>query len=94
DLGDFQLIVITFLAVAIYIVQVFAFLEVVQLSRFATLPDVDSALLTVFGLGHGSYLVKKAVGEGPVSQKSTTNPPVKAEPKIQTDVSPVEKDES
>lgn len=97
DLGDFQLIVITFLAVAIYIVQVFAFLEVVQLSRFVTLPDVDSALLTVVGLGHGSYLVKKAVGEGPMSRKSTTTtnpPPVKAETKTQTDVPPVQKDES
>ena len=60
DLGDFQMVLITLVAAITYIVQVFMFLRVLDLSATVTLPDVDSTLLAAFGLGQGAYLMKKA----------------------------------
>jgi hypothetical protein len=67
DLGDFQMIAITLLAVSIYFWSAFHFLGSIALARTVSLPDVDTALLTAFGLSQGAYLAKKAalpVGKG------------------------------
>lgn len=67
DLGDFQMLVITALAVCVYVVLVFHSAAELAKSSLITLPDVDTTILATFGLGHGAYLTKKAVsnvGEG------------------------------
>jgi hypothetical protein len=67
DLGDFQMVAITLLAVSVYVVLIFHFMAVLAKSAVITLPDVDTTILATFGLGHGAYLAKKAasnVGEG------------------------------
>jgi hypothetical protein len=66
DFGDFQMLVITLLAVIVYLVVLFHFLGSIELRGSIQLPDIDSTILAVFGLGHGAYLTKKAVG--PVGQ--------------------------
>jgi len=63
DFGDFQMLVITLIAVATYIVLIFNFLGTIEYSKVVTLPDVDTTLLAAFGLGQGAYLTKKAVGD-------------------------------
>jgi hypothetical protein len=63
DLGDFQMIIITLLVVAVYLAQLFHFLgTLAPLHQWISLPDVDPALLAVFGLGQGAYLTKKYAG--------------------------------
>jgi hypothetical protein len=67
DLGDFQMIGITVVAIAIFLVTAFSWLHLLSLSQAVTLPDIDSSLLTGFGVGQGAYLIKKAavnVGAG------------------------------
>jgi Putative peptidoglycan binding domain len=61
DFGDFQMTVITILAVGVYLVQIFNFLGVLKLYKSVTLPDVDTTILSIFGLSQGAYLTKKAV---------------------------------
>lgn len=61
DMADFQMVVITILAVAVYTFQVYDFLGTIELHKDITLPDVDSTILATFGLGHGAYLAKKYV---------------------------------
>jgi hypothetical protein len=63
DLGDFQMIVITFLAVIIYAISVVEFMERIEFRRVVTMPDVDATLLAIFGLGQAAYLGKKAAGD-------------------------------
>ena len=60
DLGDFQMIVITLAAVVIFAVNCFVYLGRLPLEGVTTLPDVDTTLLSAFGLGQGAYLIKKA----------------------------------
>ena len=62
DLGDFQMVIVTVLAVATYMLLVHHALGAVQLSSSAELPDLDTTILSAFGLGQGAYLAKKAVG--------------------------------
>jgi hypothetical protein len=62
DLGDFQMVVVTLLAVAVYLVLVYHFLGSIPKSAKVSLPDVDTTILATFGLGQGAYLTKKAVG--------------------------------
>ncbi|MBZ5667294.1 MAG: hypothetical protein LAO30_22165 [Acidobacteriia bacterium] len=62
DFGDFQMLIITLIALATYIVLVFNFLGTIDYSKIVSLPDLDTTLLAAFGLGHGAYLTKKAVG--------------------------------
>jgi len=62
DLGDLQMVVVTLLAVAVYFVLVFNFLGIINKTVTVSLPDVDTTILAAFGLGHGAYLTKKAVG--------------------------------
>lgn len=61
DLGDFQALFITVLALILYLISGYAFLTALPVSADIRLPDVDTALLSVFGLGQGAYLIKKAV---------------------------------
>ncbi|HEY6768712.1 MAG TPA: hypothetical protein VI386_28460 [Candidatus Sulfotelmatobacter sp.] len=62
DFGDFQMIVVTFLAVGMYMTLIFHFLGSIEFLKTATLPDVDTTILAGFGLGQGAYLAKKAGG--------------------------------
>lgn len=62
DFGDFQMLVVTFLAVGVYLLQVYHFLGHMDFLKVVSLPDVDSTILSVFGLGQGAYLAKKAAG--------------------------------
>jgi hypothetical protein len=63
DLGDFQMLFVTLIAVGYYLVLAFAKLGALDATANPTLPDVDTTILASFGLGQGAYLVKKAVGE-------------------------------
>ena len=63
DVGDFQMLVITLLAVAVYALQVFTFLGSLELLKVVTIPDVDTTILATFGLGQGAYLTKKYAGD-------------------------------
>jgi threonine/homoserine/homoserine lactone efflux protein len=63
DFGDFQMLVVTFIAVGMYLMLIFHYLGTVEFLKTASLPDVDTTILASFGLGQGAYLVKKAAGE-------------------------------
>jgi hypothetical protein len=62
DFGDFQMLVVTFLAIAMYLILIFHFLGSIDSTKTLTLPDVDTTILSAFGLGQGAYLAKKAAG--------------------------------
>lgn len=67
DLGDFQMILVTLAAVGLFVLSALHGLGALELASTVTLPDVDSTMLSAFGLGQGAYLVKKAAvkaGEG------------------------------
>jgi len=67
DLGDVEMILITVLAVVIFVAASFHFLGKLALASPVTLPDVDTTLLAGFGIGQGAYLFKKAalpLGQG------------------------------
>jgi hypothetical protein len=72
DFGDFQMTIITILAIGVYCVQLFNFLGVLKLYRSVTLPDVDTTILSIFGLSQGAYLTKKAAGAGAVQSPEPT----------------------
>lgn len=59
DIGDFQMIVVTLVAIGVFLFAVFNALAVIPLKHVFTMPDIDSTLLSAFGLGQGAYLVKK-----------------------------------
>ena len=62
DFGDFQMLVVTLIAVGMYLTLIFHFLGSIQFQSTASLPDLDSTVLASFGLGQGAYLTKKAAG--------------------------------
>jgi hypothetical protein len=64
DLGDFQMVAITILAVIIYAISAVEFMEHIEFRRVVTMPDVDATMLSIFGLGQAAYLGKKAAEEG------------------------------
>jgi hypothetical protein len=64
SLAKFQLVVIVLLAVVLYAIQAWDFLGAIPMQANVSLPDVDKALLTAFGLGHGAYLGVKFAGDG------------------------------
>ncbi len=64
DFGDMQMVVVTVLASLMYIFTAYQWLGSIELVQNVTLPDIDSTILTLFGLGQGAYLVKKSVGNG------------------------------
>jgi hypothetical protein len=63
DFGDFQMIVVTLIAVGAYLMLIYHFMHVVEFRKNVTLPDVDTTVLALFGLGQGAYLAKKAGGD-------------------------------
>ena len=63
DFGDFQMLVVTFVAVGMYMMLIYNFLGSIEFLKTTTLPDVDTTILAGFGLGHGAYLAKKAGGD-------------------------------
>ena len=63
DFGDFQMLVVTFVAVGMYMTLIFHFLGSIEFLKTTSLPDVDTTILAGFGLGHGAYLAKKAGGD-------------------------------
>lgn len=63
DLGDSQMILITIIAVIIYLVKSFIFMGQIEISAHVMMPDIDTYLLASFGLGQGAYLAKKAATE-------------------------------
>lgn len=63
DFGDFQMLLITLLAVGTYLAAVFNFMGSVDFFKAVDLPSVDTTILASFGLGHGAYLTKKAAGD-------------------------------
>jgi hypothetical protein len=60
DLGDTQMILITLIAIATYLVTSFHQLGNLEIAQQVSLPDIDSYLLASFGIGQGAYLAKKA----------------------------------
>jgi hypothetical protein len=63
DIGDFQMIFVTLVAIVTYMLQAAHGLGTVELLPHIKLPDVDTTLLAAFGLGQGAYLVKKAASD-------------------------------
>lgn len=61
DLGDYQMIVITLISMISYILITLHFLSHLELRVSVALPDVNSTMLGLFGIGQGAYLTKKAV---------------------------------
>ncbi|ENN86412.1 hypothetical protein RHSP_79203 [Rhizobium freirei PRF 81] len=67
DLGDSQMLLITLIAIVVFIGTAIAFLQTLAMQASITLPDVDTTILSAVGLGQGAYLFKKAAsapGEG------------------------------
>lgn len=60
DLGDTQMILITFIAIGFYLANSLIFLGTLKQAPGIILPNVDQYLLATFGLGQGAYLAKKA----------------------------------
>ena len=58
DLGDFQVVLLTLIATLTYLATVFSWWGHLPLAAVA-LPDVDTTILAVLGLGQGAYLIKK-----------------------------------
>lgn len=61
DFGDFQSLVVTLVAVAGYLIALSGWQENVFLTSQTTLPDVGNTILTIFGAGQATYLLKKAL---------------------------------
>ncbi len=60
DFGDFQMLVMTLIAVVSYTIIAYHFLGVLEARASVSLPDVDGTVLAMFGVGQGAYLAKKA----------------------------------
>ena len=63
DLGDFQMFVVTLLAVGMYLAAILHFLGLLGVSAAVKLPDIDTTILATFGLGQGAYLTNPKVAE-------------------------------
>jgi hypothetical protein len=58
DLSKVQMIAWTFIAIVTYLIAVGS---KIHQRDYSSLPDIDSALMVLMGLGHGAYLGKKLV---------------------------------
>jgi hypothetical protein len=80
DIGDTQMVVVTLVAVAMYIVRATDWLGTLPSAAAASMPDVDGTLLGALGIGQGAYLAKKFAGDsapsagGPVLTAPLTRP--------------------
>ncbi|MDD2800881.1 MAG: hypothetical protein PHC94_04545 [Methylobacter sp.] len=59
DLGDSQMFFVTVLSAVVFLLTAFHFLSWIEYANDIYLPDIDSTLLSSFGLGQGAYLIKK-----------------------------------
>lgn len=60
DLADFQSMLVSVMAAVAYVVILLGYLGSINLKQ-EWLPDVNSTILAIFGLGQGTYLAKKAL---------------------------------
>lgn len=75
DLGDFQSVLVTLIAVGVYGLTLVRHLSLIEFRQETGLPDLDTTLLALFGLSQGGYLGKKAagdVGAGMTPQQAVT----------------------
>lgn len=60
DLADFQSMLVSIMAAGAYVFILIGYLGAITLKK-ELLPDVDSTILSIFGLGQGAYLIKKSL---------------------------------
>jgi len=60
DLGDTQMILITVIAIILYLAKSFVFWATLKVESSVMMPEIDTYLLASFGIGQGAYLAKKA----------------------------------
>jgi len=63
DFGDFQMLVVTLLALSSYALLLWHATAKLEYATTMILPDVDTTVLSAFGLGQGAYLIKKFTGK-------------------------------
>jgi hypothetical protein len=61
DLGDFQMLLVTLIALVIYLVSAYLSLSTLEWRASISLPEVDQTLLGLLGVSHLTYLSKKGV---------------------------------
>lgn len=59
DFGDTQIVILTSLGIAVFVVLTITALRTVALVHGASLPDLDAGLVALLGISQGSYLMKK-----------------------------------
>lgn len=80
DIGDTQMLLITVVAVAIYVASANHWLGLLPPTGPAEMPEVDGTLLGALGIGQAAYLAKKHAGDtspsatGPVLQAPIARP--------------------
>jgi len=74
DFGDTQMIIWSFIAMGIYVINVFSMLKAVPISSEISLPDVDSTLLVLMGVSHGTYILKKLTKSDAMPSISSVTP--------------------
>ncbi|GHF38874.1 hypothetical protein HNQ07_001817 [Deinococcus metalli] len=75
DFGDFQSLVVTLVAVVGYLIALAGWQETVFLGSETTLPDVGATILTIFGAGQATYLLKKGLRTDAVHDLGVTLQP-------------------
>ncbi len=63
DFGDFQMLIVTLLAIGVWLASVLHWLGAMPASPSTKLPDIDTTILGTFGIGQGAYLAKKFAGD-------------------------------
>ena len=81
DLSKVQMIAWTFIAIATYLIAVGS---KIHQSDYSSLPDIDSALMVLMGLGHGAYLGKKLVTQNTTAPTAPIAPAAPAAPQVST----------
>ena len=61
------MLLVTLLAVGMYLAATLHFLGLLAVSEAVKLPDIDTTILATFGLGQAAYLTKKALGNAGTS---------------------------
>jgi hypothetical protein len=63
DFGDFQMLIVTLLAVGVWLASFFHWMAVIPHADRVMLPNVDTTILGTFGISHSAYLAKKFAGD-------------------------------
>ncbi|WP_146009621.1 hypothetical protein [Deinococcus planocerae] len=61
ELSDFQMMVVTLIAVLAYALALLGWLDEVRFAAHTTLPDASGTILALFGVGQGAYLGRKFI---------------------------------